>query len=91
MVAWKATWYAITNPETTVLIISPSQRQSGIIFRKVKKLIKSRYLRGAVHRKTWTEIEFKNGSMIVSLPSGEDGDKIRGYTAELLIADEQHL
>jgi hypothetical protein len=89
MVAWKATWYAFTNDETTVLIVSPSQRQSGIIFRKIKNFIKnSRYLRGSVERETWTEIELTNGSQIVSLPSGDEGDTIRGYTAELLIADE---
>lgn len=89
MVAWSATWFAFVNPETTVLIVSPSQRQSGIIFRKIRKFIRgSKLLRGSVARETWSEVELNNGSLIVSLPSGDDGDKIRGYTAELLIADE---
>jgi len=89
MVAWSATWYAFVNAETTVLIVSPSQRQSGIIFRKIRKFVRgSKFLRGSVARMTWSEIELTNGSLIVSLPSGDDGDKIRGYTAEVLIADE---
>lgn len=89
MVAWKASWFAFTNAETTVLIVSPSQRQSGIIFRKIRKFVRgSKLLRGSIARMTWSEIELTNGSLIVSLPSGDDGDKIRGYTAELLIADE---
>ncbi|MFB6089346.1 MAG: terminase large subunit domain-containing protein [Candidatus Aenigmatarchaeota archaeon] len=85
--AVKGLHYAFTHEEVTVLIVAPTQRQSSNLFRKMKMFLNA-YLMPSVTRSTRTEIEFSNGSRIISLPSGSEGDSIKGYTADLLIVDE---
>jgi hypothetical protein len=92
VVAAKAFKFALENPGTITLIIAAAQRQSSMIFEKV---------RGNVEREieekgedlydeppTLTKIIFKNGSRIYSYPAGRTGYFIRGLTIDLLIADE---
>ena len=83
--------FAVENPGTVILIIAASQRQSSLIFEK---------LRGNVDRicdekgniylekPTLTKIFLKNGSKIYSLPAGRTGYFIRGFSIDMLIADE---
>ncbi|MHC1597239.1 MAG: phage terminase large subunit [Methermicoccaceae archaeon] len=71
-------------PNKSVLIVSPSLRQSTEIFRKIQAYATKAKL--APRRATQTELELENGSRIVSLPASEH--TIRGYTANLLIVDE---
>jgi phage FluMu gp28-like protein len=89
---------AMTRPKITVLIVSPVQRQSSLLFRKMKNLITElsqhhpeftddnqfKY----VVRETATVIEFANGSVIHSLPAGDDASGLRGFTAHIIILDE---
>lgn len=89
---------AMTRPKITVLIVSPVQRQSSLLFRKMKNLITelsqhhSEYTDDNqfkyVVRETATVIEFANGSEIHSLPAGDDASGLRGFTAHLIILDE---
>ncbi len=78
---------ALYAPGSLVLLVSPSLRQSGELFRKVG---------GFYHQLTGVErpvqesvlrVEFTNGSRVVSLPGSEG--TVRGYSAaSLVIADE---
>ena len=84
--------FAMENKGTTTLIIAASQRQSGLIFEKVKANVdrlcleqnKDLYL----EKPTLTKIYLTNGSKIHCLPAGRTGHFIRGFTIDLLIADE---
>jgi Phage Terminase len=74
------------RPGSLILLVSPSLRQSGELFRKCTQLY-----RIIDHDKPVAEstlrVEFSNGSRIISLPSSED--TVRGYSAPtLVIVDE---
>jgi phage terminase large subunit-like protein len=86
-IATKAIHYAYTQPKTTTLIISPSLRQSMIMFDKILTFIHSNpLLRKSITRKTRTIIQLSTGSQIIALPCSEH--LLRGYTAHLAICDE---
>jgi hypothetical protein len=86
VVALVATHTAATQSRALVLLISPSQRQSGELFRKVLGFI--RQLPDAkIKTESALRVELANGSRIVALP-GEEGT-IRGFSApHLIIVDE---
>ncbi len=87
IIAIKAIHHAYTNPNSTVLITSPSLRQSMIMFDRILKFIQSNpILSRSITRKTRTIIQLTNGSQIIALPAS--GFLLRGYTANLIIADE---
>jgi len=86
-IAVKAIHFAWTHPKTTTLITSPSLRQSMIMFDRILSFIYANsYLPKSVVRKTRTIIQLSNGSQIVALPCSQN--LLRGYTANLIIADE---
>ncbi len=86
-IATKAIHYAFTHPKTTTLIVSPSLRQSMIMFDKILNFTQSNpILRKSVTRKTHTLIQLSTGSQIIALPCSEH--MLRGYTANLAICDE---
>ena len=78
---------ALYSSSALVLIVSPSQRQSGEIFRSVMTFY--RKLKGApeLAAELALRAEFKNGSRLIALPGNEA--TIRGYSgANLIILDE---
>ena len=78
---------ALYSSSALVLIVSPSQRQSGEIFRSVMTFY--RKLKGApeLAAESALRAEFKNGSRLIALPGNEA--TIRGYSgANLIILDE---
>jgi phage terminase large subunit len=86
-IATKAIHFAFTHPQTTTLIISPSMRQSMIMFDKILSFTYANpLLRKSVTRKTRTIIQLSNGSSMIALPCSEH--LLRGYTANLAICDE---
>lgn len=86
-IAIKAIFFADTNPNTTVLITSPSLRQSMIMFDKIANFIYSTaHFHNKIARMTRTLIQFQNGSRIIALPCSEN--LLRGYTAHMVICDE---
>jgi len=86
-IAVKAIHFAFSNPRVTVLITSPSLRQSMIMFDRILNFIfSSPTLPKSVVRKTRTIIQLSNGSQIIALPCSEN--LLRGYTAHLIICDE---
>jgi len=79
------------HPGTTTLIIAASQRQSSLLFEKVRANFDIKEIEGDdiyKEQPTLTKIILKNGSKIYSLPAGRTGYFIRGFTIDLLIADE---
>ena len=89
-IAAKAIHFAYTHPNTTTLIVSPSLRQSMIMFDRILSFIhRSPLLVKSIIRKTRTIIQLSNGSQIIALPCSEH--LLRGYTASLVIVDEANF
>jgi hypothetical protein len=86
-VAVKAIHCAYTNPNATVLVASPSLRQSTIMLDRIQELVQNSFiLQQGVAKQIRTEIQLLNNSVIVALPCSEN--LLRGYTADLIICDE---
>jgi hypothetical protein len=78
---------AILQPGALVLLLSPSLRQSGELFRKVMSYFSALGRPLKVTAESALRIEFANGSRVVSLP-GDEGT-IRGFSGvSVLIIDE---
>lgn len=79
---------ALTQPNSLILLLSPTERQSGELFRdKVLKLYSGLGKPVPAIRESALQMDLANGSRIVSLP-GKEGN-IRGYSgAKLLVLDE---
>ena len=77
---------ALSNPESTTLVVSPSQRQSAELLGKVRALALAQPTPIAMEALSVLSMRLTNGSRIVSLPGR--AEVIRGYTANLLITDE---
>ena len=86
--AIKLIHFAVTNPNTTSIIVSATLRQSLETFNKVLDFINSSILRDSVKRMTRTQIFFKNGSRIICLPSGRYGSTLRGLSVSFAVVDE---
>jgi len=83
----KAIHFAFCNPGVTVLIASPSLRQSMIMFDRILGFIhQGSVLSEGVARKTRTVVQLLNGSQIIALPCSEN--LLRGYSCHLAILDE---
>jgi len=85
-IALKAIKFAVANKAVTILITSPSLRQSMIMFNRIINIISTSQLRLRVTRATRTTIQFDNKSEIIALPASEN--MLRGYTAHMIICDE---
>jgi hypothetical protein len=77
---------ALYWPGSTVLVLSPTLRQSGELFRKV--LTNYRRLGKPLPSEAENALSLvlENGSRVIALPGTESN--IRGYTADLLVVDE---
>ncbi len=74
-------------PESLVLVLSPSQRQSKELFAKVWRFFQQSGGPIAVEKKSELRVRFMNGSRVVALPGKEE--TIRGFSGvDLLIVDE---
>ena len=91
VISSKACKFSLTHAGTTTLIIAASQRQSSLLFEKVRAnfdLMETKGEKVYAEKPTLTKILLKNGSRVYSLPAGRTGYFIRGFTIDLLIADE---
>ena len=91
VIAIKAARFAKDNRGTVTLVIAAAQRQSSLLFDKIRGEIDRLVEIGEVEyadEPTLTRIRLANGSAIYSLPAGRTGYFIRGFTVDLLIADE---
>jgi hypothetical protein len=80
--------HAITQPHALVLILSPTYRQSGELFKKIVGHNKALSNPIASEINQATQLQLANRSRIVSLP-GQNPDHVRGFSSPtLLIVDE---
>ena len=78
---------ALYTPGSLCLLASPSQRQSGELFRTVMSFARRLDPPLPIEMESVLRVELKNGSRIVSLPGSES--TVRGYSkANLIILDE---
>ena len=93
--ALKALHFAFTGRGRTVLIISPSLRQSRLMFSKVRAFLHARVLvngrellplEGSVVKEARSGILLSSGSRIIPLPCSPD--RVRGFTAHMVVVDE---
>jgi len=78
---------ALTVPGSLTLMLSPSQRQSGLLYRTMRALTTRLPARVGMVEDTATSMTFASGSRIVSLPG--TAATIRGFSApDLVIEDE---
>lgn len=88
VVAEKVVRFALKNEGTVSLVIAASQRQSSLLFDKIRTTLELLDVDCFAEVPTLTRIVLKNGSKIYSLPAGKTGHFIRGFTVDLLVADE---
>jgi hypothetical protein len=83
--------YAATNKGKLVMVIAAVERQAYLLFEKILYYMEKTYprlIKQGKDRPTKSCIKLTNGSIIHCLPTGLTGYGIRGYTIDLLIADE---
>jgi len=78
---------AIRQPGALVLLVSPSQRQSGELFRSVMRHLRALENAPQITAESALRLELANGARIVALPGDER--TIRGFAgAALIVLDE---
>jgi hypothetical protein len=78
---------ALYHPDSLILLVSPSLRQSSELFRKVSDFLKSGPDKPKLIEDNKLSFTLPNGSRVVSLPSSEA--TVRGFSgADLIIEDE---
>lgn len=82
---------AAENPNESILIVAPTERQAELLFQKILIFLTDNYkkmIKKGKDRPTKHEIKLINGSVIRVLPVGLDGTGIRGYTLTKLTIEE---
>ena len=91
IISIKAAKYAAENPKKNIMVIASVDRQSYLLFEKILSYLHENHremIKKGKDRPTKHKVVLKNGSVIHSLPCGMSGYGIRGFTINLLIADE---
>jgi len=88
IIGLKVFFYAQEYEGKTILVVAASQRQSGLLFEKIKSFFVEFAPDLIQEEPTLTRLILKNGCRIYSLPAGRSGYTIRGFSIDLLIADE---
>ena len=79
---------ALRTPNGHIVIVGPTDRQAGELFRKITEMINKSPLFSEIISFTKREIFFKNGCRISAYPVGDRGETIRGISANVLILEE---
>jgi len=85
--AIKALHTGVYRPESLILLVSPSLRQSQELFRKVKAGFERMEPRPALLEDNKLSMVLNNGSRIVSLPS--DQSTVRGFSGVTMILEDE--
>jgi hypothetical protein len=78
---------AIYFAKSLILLVSPTLRQSGELFRKVSDFLRLLPVRPALVEDNKLSLQLANGSRIVSLPAKESN--IRGFSGPSLIIEDE--
>ena len=78
---------ALYYPNSTIVICSPSQRQSSLLLEKIGAFLKQLAIKPAKVEDNQFSLQLANGSRIVSLPGQEK--TIRGYSGVTLIIEDE--
>jgi hypothetical protein len=78
---------ALFYHRSSIVLISPTLRQSILIAEKINDFVCVMKPRPELTTDSTTIMQFKNGSRITSLPGG-NSDTVRGFSCDLLIEDE---
>lgn len=78
---------SLYQPKSLTLLISPSQRQSSELFRKVKELADALPKRPALTEDNALSWTIRNGGRVASLPGSQA--TVRGYSAPTLIIEDE--
>jgi Terminase large subunit, T4likevirus-type, N-terminal len=81
-----ALFHAINNPQSLILCVSPSLRQSGELLKKITNHYHELGKPLGATIDSATTLQLSNRSRIVSLPASEK--TVRGYSADLICVDE---
>ena len=87
VMAIKAFHRAYFIAKSQVLVVSPTERQSGELVAKAQDFASQLGLRLKGDGRNRISIKFPNGSRIIGLPGRYEGN-LRGYTASMLLVDE---
>ena len=80
---------AVFFADSLCLLVSPSLRQSSENFKKVVGFLSALDDRPLMTEDTKLSLTLSNGSRIISLPGGNDGKTVRGYTGpDVIVIDE---
>ena len=83
--SWLAYYFALSNPGSKTIIISPTQAQSSIMMNEVLTLWRqTKIIRG---RATALTLRLDNTSSVVAMPGGQP-QNLRGFGCDLLLCDE---
>lgn len=86
MAAAKAVHRAYTEPKKTVLVASPSERQSGEVLMKAEEMAAQLDIKPRGDGVNRLSLLFPNGSRIVAMPEMEG--TVRGFSVSMLLIDE---
>ena len=78
---------ALYYPKSSIVLISPTLRQSVLIAQKIADFVNDMKPRPELTTDSTTIMQFTTGSRITSLPGG-NSDTVRGFSCDLLIEDE---
>ena len=84
--ACRAVWTALYQPGSLTACFSPSLRQSGLLYDKIREVHQAVGSSVGIEAESAVRLKLKNGSRILSLPSSEA--TTRGYSLDLAILDE---
>lgn len=79
---------AMRNPNGHIIIVAPTDRQAGELFLKVAYYLKQEGITDTVESFTARTAILNNGCRISAFPIGNNGDNLRGMTANILILEE---
>ena len=91
VISIKASEFALASPDKLVMIVAATERQAQLLFDKALGYLADNYrsrLKKGKHRPTRHIINLTNNSRIMCVPTGLSGYGIRGFSVDLLIADE---
>lgn len=90
VVSLKVAQYAMQYSNKVVVVIAAVERQAQLLFEKIFNTIVTIDRKAVKGKPTKSYVKLKNGTQIWCLPTGQSGYGIRGFTVDLLIADEAH-